>query len=45
MDFTNLRQHYSELLSYLKDDGYTPGYIRCVREDIRWILKNERDKA
>jgi len=45
MDFTNLREHYHELLTYLKEDGYTEGYIRRVRENILWILKNEGHKA
>ena len=45
MDFTHLRQHYDELLSYLKNDGYTQSYIRRIQEDIRWVLKNEKDKS
>jgi len=45
MNFTNLRVHYSKLLSYLKKEGYTQSYIRCIEEDIRWILKNEQYKS
>lgn len=41
MDFTNIRQHYNELLSHLKDAGYTESYIRRIRDNIRWMLKNE----
>jgi replication fork clamp-binding protein CrfC len=42
MDFTHLQQQHHELLDYLKEDGYTEGYIRRVQENIRWILKNEK---
>ena len=45
MDFTNLRAHYHELLVYLQENRYTEGYIRRVRENILWILKNEMHKA
>ena len=45
MKFTNLRANYSELLSYLKKERYTQSYIRCIDNDIRWILKNEQDKS
>lgn len=45
MDFTHLRQHYTELLDYLERDGYTKSYIQTVRFDIIWILKNEGHKA
>jgi integrase len=44
MDFTHLQQDYNELISYLESDGYTQSYIRRIKEDIRWILKNERDR-
>lgn len=42
MDFTNLQQHYNELLGYLKKEGYTESYIRCVQENIHWILKSKK---
>jgi len=45
MDFTNLREHYHELLSHLKKEVYTKSFIRRVRENIQWILKNEKHKS
>ena len=45
MDFTHLEKQYQDLLSYLKRDGYTPGYIRRVNEDIQWIFKNGKDRG
>ena len=45
MNFTNLRAHYHELLAYLQEEGYTEGYIRRVRENILWILKNEKHRT
>jgi integrase len=44
MDFTNLRKNYNKLLLYLKSDRYTESFIRAVRFDIQWILRNESDK-
>ena len=44
MNFTHLRQHYHELLDYLSEEGYTESYIRCIKENILWILKNESYK-
>ena len=41
MDFTHLRRDYNDLISYLESDGYTQSYIRRIKEDIRWIFKNE----
>jgi integrase len=41
MDFTHLQQHYHELLAYVSEEGYTESYIQCLRQDIKWILKNE----
>ena len=43
MDFTNLREHYQKLLDYLAEDRYTESYIRRVKENVRWILKNEKN--
>ena len=45
MDFTNLQQHYRELLDYIKKEGYSESYIRLVYEDIKWILKNEKYRS
>jgi len=45
MDFTNLRQNYKDLLSYLDEDGYDQGYIRCIKGNINWILENEGGKT
>ena len=45
MNFTHLKQHYQELLDYLREEGYTESYIRLVRQDIGWILKNEDLKS
>lgn len=45
MNFTHLQQQYHELLDYLKKEGYTESYIRCVQENIHWILKNEKNKS
>jgi integrase len=44
MDFTHLQQDYNNLLSYLEGDGYTQSYIRRIKENIRWILKNGRSR-
>jgi integrase len=41
MDFTNLREHYQKLLDYLAEDGYTESYVRRVKENVLWILRNE----
>ena len=41
MDFTNLRQRRQELLDHLEREGYTPGYVRRVKENIGWILRRE----
>jgi site-specific recombinase XerD len=43
MDFTNLREHYQKLLDYLAEDNYTESYIRRVKENVLWILKNEKN--
>ena len=43
MDFINLREHYYKLLNYLAKDGYTESYIRRVKENVNWILKNEKN--
>jgi integrase len=42
MDFTNLREHYHKLLDYLAEDGYTESYVRRVKENVLWILRNEK---
>ena len=44
MDFTNLREHYHELLDYLRKEKYTQSYIRRIKENIGWMLKNEKCK-
>ena len=44
MDFTNLREHYHKLLDYLAREDYTKSYIRRVKENVLWILRNEKDK-
>lgn len=31
--------------NYLKKEGYSESYIRRVRENIHWILKNEKNKS
>ena len=41
MDFTNLRQRRQELLDHLEREGYAPGCLAQVRQDIGWILKRE----
>jgi len=45
MDFTYLQTHYQKLLDYLTSDGYTPSYIRRVKENILWILKNANENT
>ena len=45
MDFTHLKSNYHDLLEYLKKDGYTESYIRRVSENVKWILKNEKNKS
>ena len=45
MNFTNLKEHYHELLNYLEKEAYTQGYIRRIKENVRWILKNEKNKS
>ncbi len=45
MNFTNLQEHYHDLLNYLKKEGYTESYVRIIREKIQWILKNEKHKS
>jgi len=42
MNFTHLKENYNKLLDYLKHDGYTESYIRRIRGNIQWILKNEK---
>ena len=44
MDFTYLQANQQKLLDYLINDGYTKSYIRRVKENILWILKNEKGK-
>ena len=43
MDFNYLREHYHKLLDYLADDHYTESYIRRVKENALWILRNEKN--
>jgi integrase len=43
MDFINLREHYYKLLDYLTEDGYTESYIRRVKENVHWVLRNENN--
>jgi len=45
MDFKHLQEHYQDLLNYLIEDNYTASYIRRVKENIRWILKNENQNS
>ena len=45
MKFTRLRENYDELLCYLEKEGYNKSYIRCIKFDIRWVLKNENNKS
>jgi site-specific recombinase XerD len=45
MNFMNLQQHYHELLDYLQKEGYTKSYVRRIKENIHWILKNEKCKS
>ena len=45
MNLTHLEQQDHDLLSYLNDAGYTQSYIRCIKENIRWILKNGKDRG
>jgi len=45
MNLTHLEQQYHNLLSYLNDEGYTQSYIRCIKENIGWILKNRKDRS
>jgi len=45
MNFTNLRQNHEKLLRYLNDEGYAKDYIRLVKYDIHWILKNEKGNS
>ena len=45
MDFTNLREHYHELLIYLEMEEYAAKTIRLVRNNIDWILRVEKHKA
>lgn len=43
MDFTNLREHYYKLLNFLTGEVYTESYIRRIKENVLWILRNEKD--
>ena len=45
MDFTNLREHYQKLLDYLSEDDYTESYVRRVKENVLWILRNEENNS
>lgn len=45
MDFTNLKRHYHKLVDYLEKEGYTKRFIQCVHYNIKWILKNEKNKS
>ena len=45
MDFYNLKQNHQKLLAHLEKEGYTESYIRRVKENIRWIFKNESHKT
>jgi len=45
MNFRHLQQHYHELLNYLKKERYTESYIRCVQENIHWIMKSEKNRS
>ena len=42
MNFTNLREHYHELLIYLEKEGYSANNIQYIRNNIQWILKTEK---
>jgi len=45
MDFTNLREHYHELLTYLEMEEYAAKTIQLVQNNIDWILRNEKHKT
>ena len=43
MDFTNLREHYYELLEYLRKEAYSESHIKLIDQNIHWILRNEKN--
>ncbi len=45
MNFSHLRQHCHEHIDFVQEAGYSASYIRCLKENIRWILNNEGHKS
>jgi len=45
MDFKNLETHHEELLSYMKNNGYSETYIQRFEVEIKRILQNRIDNT
>jgi hypothetical protein len=43
MDISNLRQTYPVLISYLREEGYSKGYIGEILTDIKQVLAEASD--
>ena len=40
MSFENLLLHSSELIQYMRDNGYSESYILLLKTEINWLKKN-----
>lgn len=41
MDFEKLCNTYAELIQYMQDDGYSDNYVRRLKTEINWLIKNK----
>ncbi len=44
MDFEKLCNTYAVLIEHMKDDGYFDGYVRRLKTEINWLIKNKEKK-